>query len=184
MKKTIILGFLILGSLISKAQQSLKVGGIVNNVVLTNVDDRLYSLNEQRGVKGFILAFISNTCEHCIAYKSRIIALDQKYKTLGYPLVAIAPFGDDPIRYPADAMPEMKKWAAAQHIQFPYLSDNQFKYTTVFGVKVTPTVVVLEKVKNGYQIKYVGRIDDNPDLTKDKTVKFVEMELDKLIQKK
>lgn len=184
MKRIFLLSVLVFSMTVLKAQKTLIAGDNVSNIVLSNVDDKLFSLNAQRGVKGFVLVFMSNNCEYCIMYKDRIIALDNKYKTLGYPLVGIAPYGDDPIRFPLDAMPEMKKWHKEKNIKFPYLADNQFKYSNLFGIQVTPTVVILQKQKNGYKIKYIGKIDDNPELKKDITVKSVEIELNKLLKAK
>lgn len=169
---------------LTQAQKVLKVGGISGNIVLTNVDDRLYSLDAQKGTKGFILTFMSNNCEYCIMYKDRIIALDNKYKTLGYPVVGIAPYGDDPIKYPLDAMPEMKKWHKEKKISFPYLADDQFRYSNLFGITQTPTIVILQKVKSGYLVKYIGGIDDNPEFKKDKTNKFAENVMTSIVKSK
>jgi peroxiredoxin len=184
MKKIIILLLFCLSFGFVKAQKTLKAGDKVENIKLLNVDDKIYSLNEQAGAKGFILVFMSNNCEYCIMYKDRIVALDNKYKSLGYPVVGVAPYGDDPIKFPLDAMPEMKKWHKAKNIKFPYVTDNQFKYTNLFGIKMTPTVVLLQKQKSDYIIKYIGKIDDNAELKKDKTVKSAEIEINKLLKKK
>lgn len=164
----------------SFAQKALKVGQVMPNLALLSTNNVIYNLNEQKGVKGFILVFMTPTCDHCRAYEKRVIALNKKYKPKSYPLVAIGPYGDDPVKYPLDALPEMKKLAQSQGFQFPYLSDSHFKYTWMLGIKTTPTAVVLQKVSNGYLIKYIGAIDDQQDEKLVPKRKYVEQVVDQL----
>jgi thiol-disulfide isomerase/thioredoxin len=163
------------------AQSALKVGDLAPNLALLNTTGKIYSLNDQKSAKGFILVFMTPTCDHCIAYEPRIVALDKKYKVKGFPLVAIGPYGDDPVKYPLDAMPEMKKLAVAKAFKFPYVADEKFKYTWLFGIKQTPTAVVLLRKGTGYVIKYIGKIDDEPSYKLAPKQKFVEQVVDKLL---
>jgi peroxiredoxin len=163
------------------AQQGLKVGQIMTNLSLLSTNGTIYDLNAQKGAKGFILVFMTPTCDHCRAYENRIVALNKKYKIKGYPMVAIGPYGDDPVKYPLDAMPEMKKLAESKGFKFPYVSDDHFKYTFMLGIKKTPTAVVLQKKANGYLIKYIGIIDDEQDERIPPKNKFVEQVVNKLI---
>lgn len=165
----------------SFAQNALGVGQILPNLTLLNTDGKTYDLNAQKGVKGFILVFMTPTCDHCRAYENRVIALNQKYKSKGFPIVAIGPYGDDPVNYPLDAMPEMKKLAYDKNFKFPYLADTKFKYTFMLGIKKTPTTVVLQKKPNGYLIKYIGAIDDQQDEKLQPKHKYVEAEVNKLL---
>ena len=109
------------------------------------------------------------------------MALDKKYKAKGFPVVAIGPYGDNPIKYPLDAMSEMKKVAVKKGFTFPYLTDDNFKYTFMLGIKQTPTAVVFEKKPNGLFIKYIGRIDDEADEKKIAKNKFVEQVVNKML---
>ncbi|MDQ7950011.1 MAG: redoxin domain-containing protein [Pedobacter sp.] len=166
---------------VTRAQKALTVGKVLPNLALINTSGNLYELNAQKNVKGFILVFMTPTCDHCRAYESRIVALDKKYKVKGFPIVAIGPYGDDPIKYPLDALPEMKKLAIERGFKFPYLSDDHFKYTWMLGIKTTPTAVVLQKQSNGYLIKYIGRIDDEQNEKLKPKNKFVEQVVDKMV---
>jgi peroxiredoxin len=161
---------------------ALKPGEILSNIVLKTTNDVTYDLKAQKTAKGFIVIFMTPTCDHCIAYEKRIMALDKKYKTLGYPIVAIGPYGDNAEAYPLDAMYEMKKLAIKNRFTFPYLSDEKFKYTWLLGVTQTPTAIVLQKKPNGFLIKYIGRIDDEQDAKKLPKHKFVEEEVNKLLK--
>ncbi len=181
--KNITLAFclLICMSTIAFAQKTLKVGDVLPNIALLSTKGNVYSLNDQKNAKGFIIVFMTPTCDHCIAYESRVTALDKKYKSKGYPVVAIGPYGDDPIKYPLDAMPQMKALAQNKGFTFPYLSDNAFKYTWLLDIKTTPTAVVLQKKTNGYLIKYIGRIDDELNPKKEPKNKFVEQNVNKIL---
>lgn len=182
MRKTIIsLCLLLMASVALQAQNPLKVGNILPNLTLLSTKGTMYDLKAQKSAKGFILVFMTPTCDHCIMYEDRVMALDKKYKGKGFPVVAIGPYGDDPIKYPLDAMPEMKKMAEKQGFTFPYLSDDKFKYTFLMGIRQTPTAVVLQKKGNGFLIKYIGRIDDNEDPKANHKNKFVEQEVNKLL---
>jgi peroxiredoxin len=163
------------------AQMTLKPGSHLDNLALTSTDNQLYNLSAQKGAKGFILVFMSVSCDHCIMYTNRIVALNKKYKALGFPVVAISPYGDDPVRYPLDAMPAMKKWKKEKQISFPYLADQKYRFSHLFGITYTPEAIVLKKMPQGFDIKYIGKIDDNPEMVNAKTVKFVENEVNKLL---
>lgn len=165
------------------AQKALKVGEVLPDLALLSTKGNVYDLKAQKAAKGFILVFMTPTCDHCIAYEPRIMALDKKYKTHGFPVIAIGPYGDDPIKYPLDAMPEMKKLAINKQFTFPYLSDDHFKYTWLLGIKETPTAVVLQKKANGFLIKYIGKIDDEQNQKLVPKNKFVEQEVNKLLTK-
>jgi len=183
MRKIFSLIFLLFALSLSSsiAQTALKVGQTVPNITLLSTSGAMYDFNSQKNAKGFIVIFMTPTCDHCIAYEPRVMALDKKYKAKGYPVVAIGPYGDNPIKYPLDAMPEMKKLALNKGFTFPYLSDTNFKYTFMLGIKETPTAAILQKTSKGLLIKYIGRIDDenNPKLTPKN--KFVEQQVSKLL---
>ncbi len=142
---------------------ALKPGDMLSNIVLPATNGTTYDLKAQKQAKGFIVVFMTPTCDHCIMYEKRVMALDKKYKPKGFPVVAIGPYGDDPQKYPLDAMPEMKKLAQKNGFTFPYLSDQKFKYTWLLGIQLTPTAVILEKKNQGFFIRYIGKIDDQPD---------------------
>lgn len=160
---------------------ALRPGEYLSNIALKSTGGQMYDFKSQR-VKGFIVVFMTPSCDHCIAYEQRVMALDAKYKLKGYPVVAIGPYADYPNEYPLDAFDAMKKLAAKGKFTFPYLGDDQFKYTTLLGIGKTPTAVILEKKPNGLLIKYIGDIDNQPDPKKAPTLKFVENELKKLVK--
>ncbi len=184
MKKQIILFlFLALAYTNTFAQRiTYTPGRTVSNIVLQNVvNGKTFDFKAQTQAKGFIVVFMTPTCDHCIIYKPKVQALDNKYKAKGFPVVAIGPYADFPKEYPLDASGAMKKAALAGKYSFPYLGDKQFSTTTMFGISKTPTAVVLEKKANGFLVKYIGDIDNQPDPKKTPTRKFVEEEISKML---
>lgn len=167
---------------VAKSQKVLHVGDTFTGFALKNVDDKIYNLNAQN-VKGYILVFMTPTCDHCILYEERVEALNKKYKTRGFPVVAIGPYGDAGDKFPLDAMPEMKKLAKKMQFSFPYVSDSGFAYSLLMGIKTTPTAIVIQKRgASNYVIKYKGKIDDQPKPSLTPKNKYVEQVVDKLLK--
>ncbi|RZK48667.1 MAG: redoxin domain-containing protein [Pedobacter sp.] len=158
-------------------------GRTLSNITLQNVvNGKTFDFKSQTKAKGFIVVFMTPTCDHCIIYKPKILALDAKYKSLGYPVVAIGPYADYPNEYPLDAAAAMKKAAISGKYTFPYLGDSKFQTTTLFGITKTPTAVILERKPDGFLVKYIGVIDNQPDPKKTPTRKFVEEEIQKMLK--
>jgi len=177
--------FLILCSLsiniAAKAQQKvLKPGDTIHNIALKSTKGQVYELAKQKA-KGFIIIFMTPSCDHCLAYEKRIVALNSKYQPKGFPVVGIGPYGDNEKDYPYDAMPAMKKLAEEKRFAFPYLADEKFKYTWLFDIRQTPKAVILKKQKQGFSVVYIGNIDDQPDEKKTSTKKYVENEVNKIL---
>lgn len=179
--KYLFVALLFVASINLKAQTTLKAGDYFPGFTLKSTKGTPYTINSQSKAKGYILVFMTPTCDHCIMYEPRVMALDAKYKVKGYPVVAIGPYGDDEVKYPLDAMKEMTKLAQTKKFTFPYVSDEQFKYTWLFGIKATPRAVVLQKQGAGFVVKYIGRIDDEENPKKTPQNKFVEEVINRLI---
>ena len=136
-----------------------EVGDIATDFKLKNIDGTIVSLSDYKDAKGFIVIFTCNTCPYAVAYKDRIIALHNKYANKGYPVIAIMPNNTD--IQPGDNMDAMKQRAKTKGFTFPYLIDEDQTVFPQYGATKTPEVYVLQKTKNGNEVKYIGAIDDN-----------------------
>ncbi len=183
MKKLILFICLAFGINANAQQRVLKVGDTLHNIALKNTNGEIYELAKQKA-KGFILIFMTPSCDHCLAYEKRIVALNSKYQPKGFPVVGIGPYGDNEKDYPYDAMPAMKKLAESKGFTFPYLADEKFRYTWLFDIRQTPRAVVLKREKEGFSVAYIGYIDDQPDEKQVATKKYVEEEVNKLLSGK
>ena len=159
-----------------------KVGDIATDFSLENIDGNMVSLSDYNDAKGFIVIFTCNTCPYAVEYEDRIIELDKKYASQGYPVIAIMPNNTDV--KPGDNMEAMKARAKAKGFTFPYLMDKGQKIYPQYGATKTPHVYLLQKTKKGNEVKYIGAIDDNyKDASLVKT-KYVENAVDALMKGK
>jgi peroxiredoxin len=137
-----------------------KVGDHATDFKLKNVDGKTVSLADFPAAKGFIVVFTCNNCPYAKAYQDRIQGLDQKFKSRGYPVIAINP--NDPAVEPADSYDAMVVKARDKGYSFPYLFDPQHVVYKSYGATNTPHAFVLNKDAQGkLVVKYIGAIDDN-----------------------
>lgn len=133
-----------------------KVGDVATDFSLKNIDGKMVSLADMKDAKGFVIIFTCNHCPYSVMYEDRIIALDKKYKKMGYPVVAINP--NDPAIYEGDSFDKMIVRAQEKGFTFPYLFDDGQKVFPKYGATKTPHVYLLDKNR---VVKYIGSIDDN-----------------------
>src|SRR5690606_31944224 len=95
---------------------------IATDFKLENVDGNMVSLSDYSQAKGFIVVFTCNTCPFSVAYEDRIIALDKKYASQGYPVIAIMP--NNPSASPGDSMEAMQARAKAKGFTLPHRVDT------------------------------------------------------------
>lgn len=154
-----------------------KVGDTIEDFSLKNVNDEMISLADYEEAKGFIIIFTCNTCPYSVANEDRIIALNKKYESKGFPVIAINP--NDPIAVPEDSLEKMKVRAQEKGFRFPYLLDEGQKVYPKFGALKTPHVYIVSQ--NDMKVQYIGAIDNssrNPDKV---TEKYVENAVDALL---
>lgn len=159
-----------------------QVGDKATDFKLKNIDDKTFSLADKKDAKGFIVVFTCNHCPYAVKYEDRIVALNNKYAKLGYPVVAINP--NDATAYPDDDLAHMKKRAKEKSFTFPYLVDDTQDIAKAYGATKTPHVFILKKENADLIVKYIGAIDDNTDDASAVTVKYVEQAIDALLADK
>lgn len=159
-----------------------EVGDEVVDFKLKNIDGKLMSLSALEKAEGVIVVFTCNTCPFSIAYEDRIVALDKKYKNVGYPVVAINP--NDVVKKPGDSFENMKKRAEEKGFTFPYLYDETQEVAKQFGATRTPHVYILKKEDKSLKVAYIGAIDNNSRDAKKVTERYVENALNDLLSGK
>jgi peroxiredoxin len=163
----------------SITKEGYKVGDIATDFSLKNVDGKMVSLANYKEAKGFIIVFTCNTCPVSVRNEDRILALDKKYKNLGYPVIAINP--NNPAVQPGDSYELMKVRAKDKGFTFPYVLDEGQKIFPQYGASATPHVYVLKKEAKGLEVKYIGGIDDSSRNAATVKVKYVENAVDALL---
>jgi peroxiredoxin len=165
---------------ISKIILSYQIGDVAEDFKLKNVDGKMVSLADFEEAKGFIVIFTCNTCPVSVANEDRIIALNEKYQDLGYPVIAINP--NNPEISSGDSYELMKVRAKEKGFEFPYLFDDGQKVYPKYGASKTPHVYVLNKENNKLLVKYIGSIDDSARNAGAVKTKYVENAVDALIK--
>ncbi len=156
------------------------VGDYASDFELENIDGKTVSLADYKDNKGFIVVFTCNTCPYAKMYEQRIMELDTKYASKGFPVIAINP--NDVDQQPGDSMGEMKKRASDKGYTFPYLRDDSQQVASSYGATKTPHVYVLnEEAEGKYKIEFIGAIDDSPRDASDVEKTYVEDAVDALI---
>lgn len=156
------------------------IGDRATDFELKNVDGKMVSLSDYSNAKGYLVIFTCNSCPYSVAYEDRIIALDQKYKPLGVPVIAINP--NNPAVKPADSYKKMQERAEAKSFPFPYLLDEGQEIFPQYGATRTPHVFLLEKTADGNIVRYIGTIDDNSSNAGAVEEKYVENAVDAMLQ--
>lgn len=156
-----------------------KVGDTVQDFHLKNVDGKSVSLADRKDVKGYIIAFTCNTCPVAKAYESRIIALNEQFAPKGYPVLAIQ--SNDAERSPGDSYDAMKERATTKKYGFPYVYDQDQSVARAFGATNTPHMFVVKREGVGFQIAYIGAIDNNQRDAAAADKKYIETAVSELL---
>lgn len=143
---------------------------------LPATDGKLYSLEDFKNVKGYIVVFTCNTCPFAQAYEQRIIDIHNKYAPLGMPVVAIN--ANDPVSTDGESMADMKNLAATKKYPFVYLQDLSQKTAKAYGALRTPHIFVLNAER---RVMYIGAIDDNFEEPSQVKEKYLENALNQFL---
>lgn len=127
---------------------------------LPGVDGKELSLEDLKKSDVVVLVFTCNSCPYAVDYEKRTIEFVKKHcgKDSGVRLVAVN------VNKVEEDLPEaMKKRAAEQKFNFPYLFDETQEIAKDYGAGATPEFFVLNRDR---KIVYMGAMDDSPDETK------------------
>lgn len=166
-----------------KKEDGYSIGDLAEDFELPNVDGKTVSMYDYPSAKGFILVFTCNTCPYAKLYENRIMGLDKKYRSKGFPVIAINP--NDLSQKPSDSMEEMIKRSKEKGYTFPYLRDDSQEVAKKYGATKTPHVYILNKEEgNVLKVAYIGAIDDSPREEEDVRERYVEDVVNALLQGK
>jgi peroxiredoxin len=166
-------------ALISGKPMKYEIGDAVVDFKLKNVDGKPVALSDYKSAKGAIVIFDCNTCPYSKAYNDRIIALNKKYSSKGFPVIAIN--ANDPQISPGDSFEEMIANAKKKDYDFPYLVDETQQVAKSFGATNTPHVFVLQRADKDFKVAYIGTIDNNSRDASAVSKKYVEDAVEALL---
>ncbi len=157
-----------------------RVGDTIRDFNLKNIDGKFKTLADYQHTKGLIIIFTCNHCPFSISYEDRIIALQNKYASLGFPVVAINP--NDAVAYPLDSYENMQERAQEKRFNFDYLHDESQTVAKTFGATNTPHVFIVSNRNNFFTVAYIGAIDDNSYEPQSVKHRHVENAVDQLLK--
>jgi peroxiredoxin len=122
---------------------------------LPATDGRAYALADVAGKKGTVVVFICNHCPYVKAVIDRLAADARTLIAEGIGVGAIC--SNDAEDYPEDSFDNMRRFAKAHDLPFPYLHDEDQSVARAYGAVCTPDFF-------GYdakgKLKYRGRLDE------------------------
>ena len=103
----------------------------------TTGGDRIVSA-EMKGKSALFLVFWATWCPVCKTEIPKIKDIHAKYATKGMPMIAI----DVGVN---DSLKKVEKYLEANQITYPVIFDEGSTITKLYGVRGTPTVVIVDK---------------------------------------
>ncbi|GAA0557374.1 thioredoxin family protein [Chitinophaga japonensis] len=179
MRSLLTLSLLLLGLLARAQQAGYQVGDVVTDFNLKNIDNKNLSLSSYPDAKGYIVIFGCNTCPVSRGYEQRMVALQEKFASKGYPVIMINP--NDPEAQQGETFEDMQLHAQKSKLTFPYLEDPGQVVTRQFGALRTPHVFVLQKTDKGNRVAYIGAIDNDPENEKSEQINYVQQAVHSLL---
>jgi peroxiredoxin len=122
---------------------------------LPATDGRTYSLADVAGKNGTVIVFICNHCPYVKAVIDRLAADARTLIAEGIGFAAIC--SNDAESYPEDSFDNMRRFAKAHALPFPYLHDADQTIARAYGAVCTPDFFGYDA---GRRLKYRGRLDE------------------------
>ncbi len=123
---------------------------------LEGIDGRSYGLDDVRGAKGTLVMFICNHCPYVRSVIDRIVREVAELEKEGIGAVAI--MSNDTEAYPADSFDNMKRFAAENRFNFPYLIDRTQEVARAYDAVCTPDFFGFDA---DLGLQYRGRLDES-----------------------
>jgi peroxiredoxin len=121
---------------------------------LPSTDGKLVTLDDVKGEKGTMVAFICNHCPYVLSIVDRLVATANDMAKLGIGFVAIC--SNDADAYPDDSFDNMIEFAKQNNFTFPYLHDESQEVAKAWDAICTPDFFGFN-AKN--ELQYRGRLD-------------------------
>jgi len=136
---------------------------------LKDASGREYSLSDNLGNKGLVVAFICNHCPYVQAIANRLADDMKELQAQGINVLAV--MSNDYHLVLSDGPEYMQKFSSHFGFTFPYLVDEGQKVGKAFGAICTPDFFGFNK---SGELQYRGRLDDaRMDGSADRTKELV-----------
>ncbi len=123
---------------------------------LKDPNDRSFTMKDQLGDKGLLIAFICNHCPYVQKIAVRLAADTSELMAEGVNVLAV--MSNDYNAYAEDSPAKMLEFASHHGFEFPYLVDEDQSVGKAYGAVCTPDFYGFNK-DGGLQ--YRGQLDDS-----------------------
>lgn len=135
------------------------IGSHAPDFELPGIDGEVYHLGKYLDdYKAVVVIFMSNSCPFVGGYVERLKKIQTDFASERVILIGIN--CNDTNQHPEDSFENMKVFAQAQQLNFPYIRDVTQDVAQTFGATTTPEAFLLNH--EGILV-YRGLIDDNID---------------------
>ena len=124
--------------------------------LLDTVTDEFKSLEELKGEKGTVVAFICNHCPFVVHMNPQMARVAKEYSEKGINFIAIS--SNDVSNYPQDAPHLMKEIAIQEGYPFPYLYDQTQEIAKAYDAACTPDFYLFDR---NLELVYRGQFDSS-----------------------
>jgi peroxiredoxin len=129
-----------------------ELGFVAPPFTLPGTDGGSHSLQELRGPRGTVVAFICNHCPYVKAILPRLVRDARDLAALGIRVIGIN--SNDAAAYPEDSFARMVELAPG--LSFPYLYDESQAVARAYGAVCTPDFFGFDA---DLKLRYRGRLD-------------------------
>ena len=136
------------------ASNMLALGHKAARFSLPDTDGNIVSLNDYKGSKGIVVAFICNHCPYVMHIAPQLAKVAQQYQKKGIAFVAIN--SNDTEQYPDDDMAHMIEEKRARQYPFAYLLDGKQDVAKAYSAACTPDIYLFGAEQ---QLVYRGQFD-------------------------
>ena len=120
------------------------------------VSDKILDSDDLLTNKATLVIFLCNHCPYVIHINPELVRLVQDYKERGVGFIGIS--SNDAEKYPQDGPEMMKKHAAKEGYDFPYLYDETQEVARSYDAACTPDFFLFDENQS---LVYRGRLDDS-----------------------
>lgn len=122
---------------------------------LKDADGNAFTMSEQLGEKGLLIAFICNHCPYVQRIADQLAEDTQQLIAEGINVLAI--MSNDYRMFESDSPENMKRFAQQKGFSFPYLIDEDQSVGKAYGAVCTPDFFGFN---HQGELQYRGRLDD------------------------
>ena len=124
--------------------------------LLDTISNSKMKLDNLKGSKGTVIAFICNHCPFVIHINEEFVKIANQYQKKGIGFITIS--SNDIEKYPQDGPVKMHLHAVESKFSFPYLFDETQEISKAYDAACTPDIYLFN---HDLKLVYRGQFDDS-----------------------